>query len=223
MKPDQLVSRYSVQHRGDMLLLEIYNSYFDSQVIKLTVPGDDLALGHLRAAFELAEREIFIHRIWVNGHHNSASARNPNPGVGRLLMFVACQMGLALGATRVSLDSLQSAKGFYTRMGMRAAEESVMALRGHPVHEGKLDPRWLERFDFMFRNTRTGGTMISDIGTLLTNIQGAVCAQWTRFERASGDAAATLVAACAPSMTPVAAHDLWISLRHDLRGIAAAR
>lgn len=123
--------------------------------IQLMDEHDQTRLGRIKFEFLPRSRELEIHSLKVAGHSNMATATNPTPGAGRLLMYLACEAGLAQGALRVELSAVTSALGFYARMGMHRPSPATppLDLDWHAV-DGRLDEEWLSAFDSTVVHTR---------------------------------------------------------------------
>ena len=126
-----------------------------------------------------ATRELTIGTVRVCGHLNEARSRNPNPGVGRLLMYLACRYSFVKGARKIDLHSLQSAAPFYRLMGMHhpVVANPMFGKLERSAH-GKLQPAWLKVFEANFSSTRTGGSMLGEIRTVLACIEKKIKTQW---------------------------------------------
>ncbi|MEL4073367.1 hypothetical protein WKW50_24920 [Ochrobactrum sp. GPK 3] len=130
------------------------------------------------------ETILEIDLLLVNGHFNSPTARNPHPGVGTLLIYLACHEGLKLGAHILKLYSLTGPAGFYRRMGMYRTAATFLDLPpvaaqpdfvGHPA---LLNREWLNEFSPHWKETRKGGTMVAEIRTVLGYIENKIFSQW---------------------------------------------
>jgi hypothetical protein len=146
-------------------------------------------------------QELIIKGIQVGNDANRsrATTQNDYPGVGQLMMYLACQSAKRLGARMVRLDSVDAASGFYRRFGMRhpanpgsgglpALSHVLFASTQSPTFSvprltplainGRLDSARLNIFNSHIEYTRKGGEMIAEIDTMLFYIGMKVENQW---------------------------------------------
>lgn len=139
----------------------------------------DDAVGEVSFRICQADSELSIQRIDVFGHSNAADAHNPFPGVGRLLMYLACRHASTMGLSTLRLVAKDSAIGFYTRMGLRAdVHRPPPRMPAVQFVGNKLNRAWLDAFDDHFSMSRDIDEMTSEIFAVLSNIEGLVAAQW---------------------------------------------
>ncbi|MEL4073366.1 hypothetical protein WKW50_24915 [Ochrobactrum sp. GPK 3] len=132
------------------------------------------------------ETILEIDLLLVNGHFNNPTAKNPHPGVGTLLVYLACQEGLKVGARVLTLYSLLGSVGFYRRIGMHRTGVIVtypdmpfIAAQPNPAgRPSPIDRKWLNEFNKHWENTRNGGTMVAEIRTVLGYIEHKIFTQW---------------------------------------------
>lgn len=187
MDPNTSFARYTDRYTGRVLDLHISGNYTDVRVVRLTEAGSNTEVAVMYCSLRPGSDDFKISAIRVIGHRNAATAHNPSRGVGRLMIFVACQIALELGLTRITLTAMQSAAGFYTRMGMHHAVAAQPALPPPAFQDGRLRADWCRDFNTMLSFTRTGGRMVSSIGAVLHNILYEVSAQWMQVDGTSAD------------------------------------
>ncbi|MEL4073114.1 hypothetical protein WKW50_23540 [Ochrobactrum sp. GPK 3] len=127
---------------------------------------------------------LLLFLLEVRGHRNIPNAINPHPGTGTLLMYLACQEGLTMGASAISLTSVNSSADFYRRMGIYRSGAELLDLppidaQPYPVScPDRIDGDWLAKFSKHWGETRKGGHMVADIRTVLNYIEPRVFTQW---------------------------------------------
>ena len=156
----------------------IYTLYHKPSIKPLYQKVSTAEIGHIYFKIDAVKSELAVFMVRVNGHSNAATAHNPHRGVGRLLMFMACKNAEKRGIRSIRLSSDPSATGFYRQMGMHHPQASVARFSDEQTIDGRLQADWLNTFGRHFAQVRRGGMMVSQISTVLINIQGPTLQQW---------------------------------------------
>lgn len=163
---------------GQVLLRKDLTISDSVMLIRLKDARIGTTIGSIRYDILPRVRTLEVLLVTVANHRNDACAHNPNPGVGRLLMRIACENAAASGATRITANALTTAVGFYRRMGMHSWDTPEQIDGSCFAGGGRLSPAWLETMNTLVARTHAGGRMEAEIATVLRYIGPAVDAQW---------------------------------------------
>lgn len=132
-----------------------------------------------------AEEILTIDKVKVYGHDNY-SARNPYPGTGSLLMYLACKEALRRGIRKVSLLADIGSQDFYRKLGMYheiGFHDVNPNLSGLPQYENhKIGKDWRSKFDKHFGDVRSYGNFEGEIMTVMTLAHKGAMIHWKEEE-----------------------------------------
>lgn len=169
---------YTENRSGNVLVRKKETHPMGRYTYSLHSKRSSATIGTIYFEINRVASELAVFRISVSGHTNAATAQNPHPGVGRLLMYMACKHAAKQGIRTIRLTSEPSATGFYRQMGLRHPQARVPQFSGEQSTDGRLQAEWLNTFGRHLAQDRRGGMMVSELATVLHNIEFRTLEQW---------------------------------------------
>jgi hypothetical protein len=169
---------YTDKHSGEVLVRNKRDHSSERLEFYLYRKSRSEQVGRIYFQIDQAHSELAVFAVRVTGHSNAATARNPTPGVGRLLMYMACRHAQKRGVRTIRLTADPSAVGFYRQIGLHHPSAPVPRLPGEPFIDGNIQPEWLSAFNRHLIQVRRGGMMVSELRTVLWYIERPTLNQW---------------------------------------------
>ncbi|WOC14724.1 hypothetical protein [Pseudochrobactrum sp. MP213Fo] len=134
---------------------------------------------------DINEETLLVCGINALGMKRNSPEYKLRPGLGRLMMYLACKDGQERGLNFIKLDSVEEAAPFYRRMGMHHRDTQFLDLDPiTPSHGGQIErisKDWLSNFSAHYNYARSHDHMFCEIKTVLSLISTETEKQWSRI------------------------------------------